>query len=387
MAVLGRAATGVALVNGEGTLLIGDASGVIAELPIGGAGQVLTSNGTTASWQPAGGGGVTWEDEGGVVGAGTFTTVNFTGAGVTATDAGAGQLDVTIPGGGGFTDPMTTNGDLITQAGGVPARIGVGTNGQVLTVVAGAPAWAAAASGFADPMTSIGDIIIRDGTNTTARLAAGANGNVLTLAGGVPTWAAPSGGGAPTGASYITLGTDATLTSERVLTAGAGVDFTDGGAGGNLTVAADINGLPDLGAGVVAADEIMVWDVSVGSLQKTAITNLPGGGGTTITTFEIVYTTDGFTGAPDTVTTTPPGWTITPSGNNLLISVHTAASELPDDVSVYANIGGNNHHVNPSVNWKIQANSPTDMTVETATTGEIGAPAGSAITIRLRYYS
>jgi hypothetical protein len=52
-----------------------------------------------------------------------------------------------VPAGGSFTNPMTTNGDLITQAGGVPARVGIGTNGWVLTVVAGAAAWAAPGAG------------------------------------------------------------------------------------------------------------------------------------------------------------------------------------------------------------------------------------------------
>ena len=44
------------------------------------------------------------------------------------------------------------------------------------------------------------------------------------------------GGGAPTDASYLVLGTDGTLTDERVLTAGAGITFTDAGAGSTLTV-------------------------------------------------------------------------------------------------------------------------------------------------------
>lgn len=38
--------------------------------------------------------------------------------------------------------PMTTNGDLITRAGGVNSRLAIGTAGQVLTTVGGAPAWA-----------------------------------------------------------------------------------------------------------------------------------------------------------------------------------------------------------------------------------------------------
>ena len=42
---------------------------------------------------------------------------------------------------------LTANGDLLTRAGGAPARLGVGTSGYVLTVSAGAPAWAPASTG------------------------------------------------------------------------------------------------------------------------------------------------------------------------------------------------------------------------------------------------
>lgn len=46
------------------------------------------------------------------------------------------------------------------------------------------------------------------------------------------------GGSAPTDASYVVMGLNATLTQERVLTAGSDIAITDGGAGGNVTVAA-----------------------------------------------------------------------------------------------------------------------------------------------------
>lgn len=49
------------------------------------------------------------------------------------------------------------------------------------------------------------------------------------------TWSTPSGG-APTNAQYVTLATDATLTNERVLTAGTGISLTDAGAGSTVTV-------------------------------------------------------------------------------------------------------------------------------------------------------
>jgi hypothetical protein len=44
------------------------------------------------------------------------------------------------------------------------------------------------------------------------------------------------GGGAPTNAQYVTLATNATLTNERVLTAGTGISLTDSGAGGTITI-------------------------------------------------------------------------------------------------------------------------------------------------------
>jgi hypothetical protein len=50
-------------------------------------------------------------------------------------------------------------------------------------------------SGLTNPMTTTGDIIYASSGSTPARLGIGSTGNVLTVAGGVPTWAAPAGGG------------------------------------------------------------------------------------------------------------------------------------------------------------------------------------------------
>ncbi|MCY1544408.1 hypothetical protein D9M68_802910 [compost metagenome] len=49
---------------------------------------------------------------------------------------------------GKLSNPMTTAGDMIVGgASGAPARVAAGTAGQVLTMVAGSPAWAAPAGG------------------------------------------------------------------------------------------------------------------------------------------------------------------------------------------------------------------------------------------------
>ena len=50
-------------------------------------------------------------------------------------------------------------------------------------------------TGMTNPMTTTGDTIYSSSGSTPARLGIGSTGNVLTVAGGVPTWAAPSSGG------------------------------------------------------------------------------------------------------------------------------------------------------------------------------------------------
>lgn len=48
----------------------------------------------------------------------------------------------------GMTNPMTTTGDTIySSSGSTPARLGIGTTGQVLTVSGGVPTWATSSSG------------------------------------------------------------------------------------------------------------------------------------------------------------------------------------------------------------------------------------------------
>jgi hypothetical protein len=48
----------------------------------------------------------------------------------------------------GMTNPMTTTGDMVySSSGSTPARLGIGTTGQVITVAGGIPSWATPASG------------------------------------------------------------------------------------------------------------------------------------------------------------------------------------------------------------------------------------------------
>lgn len=83
----------------------------------------------------------------------------------------------------------------------------------------------------------------------------------------------PAGGGAPETASYVTLATNATLSSERVLTAGSGVSLTDAGAGSTVTAALDIAGLTAETAPAVG-DELPIRDVSASTNDKITLANL-----------------------------------------------------------------------------------------------------------------
>lgn len=47
-----------------------------------------------------------------------------------------------------------------------------------------------------------------------------------------------SSGEAPKSASYVVIGANATLTAERIVTAGVGITFVDAGAGAALTISA-----------------------------------------------------------------------------------------------------------------------------------------------------
>lgn len=64
----------------------------------------------------------------------------------------------------GMTNPMTTTGDTIySSSGSTPARLGIGSTGQVLTVSGGIPSWATPSSGS---MTLLSTTTISSGTST-----------------------------------------------------------------------------------------------------------------------------------------------------------------------------------------------------------------------------
>ena len=110
-------------------------------------------------------------------------------------------------------NPSTTLGDIEyrSSTANTNTRLGIGTSGQALTVVAGAPSWAASPTSV---LTTTGDSLYASAANTLARLGIGSTGQVLTVAAGLPSWATPAAGGGMTLLSTTTLsGSSVTVSS------------------------------------------------------------------------------------------------------------------------------------------------------------------------------
>ena len=166
---------------------------MIAALSSGSAGQVLTVSGSATyglAWLDATGGGATVvmspvepvDQEDGTLWVDTDSDVpTFT--------ASAYVLNSLV----------TTKGDVIAaSAASTPARLGVGTNGQVLKANSAAATgleWAADV-GIPDTLLDAkGDLIAASAADTAARLAVGSNGQVLVAASGEATgliWQGPA---------------------------------------------------------------------------------------------------------------------------------------------------------------------------------------------------
>jgi len=74
---------------------------------------------------------------------GNFAYLKDTNVTTYYTGSAWANLDTT-----GMTNPMTTTGDTIySSSGSTPARLGIGSTGQVLTVASGLPSWATPVSG------------------------------------------------------------------------------------------------------------------------------------------------------------------------------------------------------------------------------------------------
>jgi hypothetical protein len=99
---------------------------------------------------------------------GNFAFLKDTNVTTYYTGSAWANLDTT-----GMTNPMTTTGDTIySSSGSTPARLGIGSTGQVLTVSGGIPSWATPSGG-----TAIGCILY----NTSNYTISNATDTILTF--------------------------------------------------------------------------------------------------------------------------------------------------------------------------------------------------------------
>lgn len=128
----------------QGDLILGGSAGSTTRLGIGTNTFVLTSDGTTASWQAAA---------------------------------------------SGFTNPMTTANDIIIGGtAGAAARLAKGSNGTFLGINGSGNVAYGTPIGFANPLTTTGDTMYSSSGSTPARLAIGASGTMLVSNGTAPSW-------------------------------------------------------------------------------------------------------------------------------------------------------------------------------------------------------
>jgi hypothetical protein len=111
--------------------------------------------------------------------------------------------------------PIGTAGQILAVSGGVPAWIN-NDQGDITEVQAGVGISIASGTGpipvitnsSTDLITTAGDLLYGSAADTMVRLGIGSNGNILTVASGVPSWAAPAGGGGMTSLAAANLPTN-----------------------------------------------------------------------------------------------------------------------------------------------------------------------------------
>ena len=132
----------------------------------------------------------------------------------------------------------TPSSGTLTNATGLPLSTGV-TGTLAITNGGTGQTTASAAFNALSPITTAGDIIIGNGTNSATRLGIGTNGYVLTSNGTTATWAA-----ATSGVSTISFGstglTPSTATGGAVTVAGT-LALASGGTGATTVAGAQTN--------------------------------------------------------------------------------------------------------------------------------------------------
>jgi len=190
--------TGVAVPSGKTMMVYNDGTNVVDV-------TTYASSMTLGSALPvaSGGTGLSSGTSGGVLyysATGTLASSAALAASALVVGGGAGSAPSTITTGTGVTTALGVNvgtaGAFVVNGGalGTPST-GTLTNATGLPLSTGVTGTLAATNGGTAQSTyTTGDILYASATNTLSKLGIGSNGQVLTISGGVPAWCASSGG-------------------------------------------------------------------------------------------------------------------------------------------------------------------------------------------------
>ena len=187
----------------RGDLIVGTSGGVPDRLGPGNDGQILTSRYDSGVYYLQWATIPTQTGDHKILVTATDTEANYLASKLTPgsnitittnTDSDGKQTIEIASTASGMINPMTSAGDIIVGGNsGTPARLAIGTQGQVLKVGASGLEWGNESSGMQNPMTTSGDIIVGGNSGTPSRLAQGTLGQVLKVGSNGPEWGTDEG--------------------------------------------------------------------------------------------------------------------------------------------------------------------------------------------------
>ena len=137
-----------------------------------------------------------------------------------------------------------------------------------------------------NPSTTLGDIEYRSSTaNTNTRLGIGSTGNVLTVVGGVPAWSAPAGGGKVLQVVQGTKTTNSSTSSATFVDVGLSVSITPSSATSRVLVIANLSNCDAYDSNNVTeilAGFQLLRDSTIIKKNLTGLNNFPSGANKTL---------------------------------------------------------------------------------------------------------